>query len=124
MKSRYPDDSRIPRSRVIAFFLCLFLGNLGFHRFYVGKIGSGLLYLCTFGVCGLGWIMDLVSIIFGVFTDYKGRPLGKQRTAGKAILADILISIISIPDLIFDCLDSLTLAFCDTIPFLGFLWFL
>ena len=32
-----------PKSRLVAFLLCFFLGELGIHRFYVGKVGTGLL---------------------------------------------------------------------------------
>ena len=46
-----------------AFFLCLFLGVLGVHKFYEGKIGMGLLYLFTFGLFGVGWFIDLVLIL-------------------------------------------------------------
>lgn len=47
----------------VAFFLCLFLGFLGAHRFYEGKIFTGILYLCTLGLCGIGVIVDLVRIL-------------------------------------------------------------
>lgn len=46
-----------------AFFLCLFLGVIGAHRFYEGKIGTGILYLCTFGLCGVGALIDLIIIL-------------------------------------------------------------
>ena len=45
--------------------LCLFVGVLGVHRFYVGKIGTGLLWLFTGGLFGIGWIVDLIFIITG-----------------------------------------------------------
>ena len=47
-----------------AFFLCLFLGFLGAHKFYEGKTGMGILYLLTLGLCGIGWIIDIISILF------------------------------------------------------------
>lgn len=46
-----------------AFFLCLFLGYLGAHKFYEGKIGMGVLYLLTFGLFGIGWFVDLIIIL-------------------------------------------------------------
>lgn len=52
-----------------AFWLCLFLGYFGVHRFYVGKTGSGILYLFTAGLCGIGWIVDLIAIPLGSFRD-------------------------------------------------------
>lgn len=48
----------------VAFCLCLFLGPLGAHKFYEGKIGMGILYLCTAGLCGIGWLIDIFSILF------------------------------------------------------------
>lgn len=50
------------RKRWTAFFLCLFLGFLGIHRFYVGKAGTGVLRFFTAGLAGFGWIIDLVMI--------------------------------------------------------------
>ncbi len=50
------------RDKWVAFFLCLFLGMFGAHKFYEGKTGMGLLYLFTFGLCGIGWIVDLVIL--------------------------------------------------------------
>lgn len=47
----------------VSFFLCLFLGFLGAHKFYEGKIGMGLLYIFTFGLCCIGWIIDIFRIL-------------------------------------------------------------
>ena len=47
-----------------AFFLCLFLGYLGAHKFYEGKGGMGILYLLTMGLFGFGWIIDTIAILF------------------------------------------------------------
>lgn len=63
------------KNRWVAFFLCLFLGYLGFHRFYVGKVGTGIIYLFTFGFFGIGWILDLILILIGGFRDKAGFPL-------------------------------------------------
>ena len=48
----------------VAFFLCLFLGYLGAHKFYEGKTGLGILYLVTFGFLGIGWLIDCIAILF------------------------------------------------------------
>lgn len=61
-----------PKSRWLALALCFFFGGLGIHRFYVGKIGSGILYLCTCGLFGIGWIIDFFKILFGSFRDKYG----------------------------------------------------
>ncbi len=65
------------KSRLVALLLCIFLGEFGAHRFYVGKIGTGLLYLFTAGLFGIGWIIDLIKICLGSFRDNVGEPLRK-----------------------------------------------
>jgi TM2 domain-containing membrane protein YozV len=45
------------------------------HRFYVGKIGTGLLFFFTIGGLGIWWIYDVVISITGNFTDKKGRKI-------------------------------------------------
>lgn len=60
-----------------AFLLCFFLGFLGLHRFYVGKVGTGILMLCTGGVFGILWLIDFVSILIGSFKDKAGNKLTK-----------------------------------------------
>lgn len=63
------------KSKTVSLLLCIFLGVLGVHRFYVGKIGTGLLYLFTGGLFGIGWFVDVVLIIAGRFRDYYGYPI-------------------------------------------------
>lgn len=57
---RYPK----PKNKWVAFLLCLFLGGLGAHKFYEGKILLGILYLLTFGIFGIGWLVSLISLLF------------------------------------------------------------
>ena len=62
-----------PQNWVAALLLCIFLGVLGVHRFYVGKIGTGILMLLTAGVFGILWIIDIIMIAIGSFTDRNGQ---------------------------------------------------
>ena len=65
-----PDEPVSAYSGLVALLLCFFLGYLGIHRFYVGKIGTGILWLVTGGLFGVGWLIDLVVIACGRFRDY------------------------------------------------------
>lgn len=65
----------VPKKKWVAFFLCLFFGYFGVHRFYVHKTGTGILWLFTFGLGGIGWLVDLVMILVGAFRDNMGSRL-------------------------------------------------
>jgi hypothetical protein len=57
------------KSPTAVLLLCVFLGSFGIHRFYVGKIGTGILMLLTFGGLGIWYLIDLAFIISNKFTD-------------------------------------------------------
>ena len=61
------------KSRAVALALCIPLGMFGAHRFYAGKVGTGILQLCTMGGFGLWWLFDLITIASGEFRDIDGR---------------------------------------------------
>lgn len=63
---------------MVALLLCVFAGALGVHRFYAGKIGTGIVMLLTAGGCGIWVIYDLVMIITEKFEDDQGRVLLKE----------------------------------------------
>ena len=58
--------------------LAILLGALGVHRFYVGKIGTGVLMLLTFGGCGIWSLIDVIMIAVGNFKDSEGLPIKNQ----------------------------------------------
>jgi TM2 domain-containing membrane protein YozV len=61
-----------PKSRLAALLLCAFVGVFGAHRFYVGKIGTGILMLVTLGGLGIWSFIDLILISVGSFRDKDG----------------------------------------------------
>jgi TM2 domain-containing membrane protein YozV len=58
------------KSKIAAFLLWFFWGWLSFHRFYLGKIGSGIIYLITGQLLGIGWIIDLF-LLSGMVDNYN-----------------------------------------------------
>jgi len=81
----YPDAARpthdasgnpiSPKSRTVAAVLAFFLGVLGVHRFYVGKVGTGVAQLLTGGGLGVWTLVDFIMILVGNFKDKEGQTL-------------------------------------------------
>lgn len=63
------------RHYLAVFFLSFLWGVFGVDRFYLGKVGTGLLKLLTFGGFGIWVAVDLILIMGGKVTDKQGRPL-------------------------------------------------
>ena len=63
------------KSSEVACVLCLLLGGLGVHRFYCGKIVTGIIWLFTLGCFGIGAFIDFILILSGNFKDGKGEYL-------------------------------------------------
>ena len=60
---------------VAILLLAILLGGLGVHRFYVGKIGTGIVMLLTFGGLGIWTLIDIIMIAVGNFKDSSGLPI-------------------------------------------------
>jgi TM2 domain-containing membrane protein YozV/two-component sensor histidine kinase len=71
--SRPREASASAKSRSIAMIFVLLLGLIGAHRFYVGRIGSGLAMLFTIGGLGLWWLIDVVIVASGQLKDDQGK---------------------------------------------------
>jgi TM2 domain-containing membrane protein YozV len=63
------------KKRLVALLLCLLVGPLGVHRFYAGKVGTGVVQLLTLGGLGIWILVDLIMIICGTFTDSEGKAI-------------------------------------------------
>jgi hypothetical protein len=65
------------KSRGVAFTLAILLGVFGAHRFYAGKIGTGLLQLGTLGGLGVWYLYDVILVASGGFKDSEGRRISR-----------------------------------------------
>jgi hypothetical protein len=69
------DVSPFKRVWALVFAACFLMGFAGLHRFYVGKIGTGILWFFTGGLLGIGQLIDFIMILSGNFRDKQGRRL-------------------------------------------------
>ena len=65
------------KSRGVALALAIVLGVFGAHRFYAGKIGTGLLQLGTLGGMGIWYLYDVIMVASGQFEDDEGRRISR-----------------------------------------------
>ena len=63
------------KKRLLATIICAGFGIFGAHRFYAGRNTSGVLQLLTIGGLGIWYIVDFLNVLFGEFTDSKGRKI-------------------------------------------------
>ena len=56
------------KNKYVSFLLCLFLGVIGVHHFYEGKIAKGLVWLFTGGLFGVGYIVDVIIRFVRLFS--------------------------------------------------------
>ncbi|RKR73469.1 TM2 domain-containing protein [Frondihabitans australicus] len=100
MQPQQPGESS--KSFVTTWLLSLLLGGLGIDRFYLGKVGTGILKLITWGGLGIWALIDLILVLTGSTRDKQGRPLAGRtpkvaRTAwivtGAVVLVSLIISI-------------------------------
>lgn len=56
-------EHKQPKNKWTAFFLCLFLGIFGIHKFYEGKVLLGIVYFFTMGLFTVGVVVDLIVLL-------------------------------------------------------------
>ena len=69
------NEPKSPKGFVPTLILCILLGGLGVHRFYVGKVVTGIIMILTFGGLGIWTLIDLIRIAVGSFKDSNGLPI-------------------------------------------------
>lgn len=79
-----------PKSKLVTLLLCYFLGGWGIHRFYNGKVGTGILWLLTAGLCGVGTVIDFIVILCNGFKSKNGMPLRNDLPTWVIVLLLIL----------------------------------
>ena len=67
-----------PKSWLATLLLSIFLGEFGIDRFYLGKVGTGILKLITLGGFGIWWLIDIILTIAGAATDKQGLVVKNQ----------------------------------------------
>ena len=74
------------RNKWVALILCILLGYFVGHKFYEGKAGMGILYIFTFGLFGIGVIVDFITILLKPNPYYvEFRFLGKVGCGTEAV---------------------------------------
>ena len=98
------------KSFVVTWVLSYLLGGLGIDRFYLGKIGTGILKLATFGGCGVWWLVDLILVLVGQTRDSQGYPLAGYEQYKKVawIVTAVLVVMGGFSGVVTGSLDAIT----------------
>lgn len=80
------------RSKSVTLLLCAFLGIFGIHRFYLGKVGTGILWLLTCGCFGIGSFIDFILICTNNLKDSNGQEL--KRDVSPGIVAVLMLPLV------------------------------
>ncbi|HMO27652.1 MAG TPA: TM2 domain-containing protein, partial [Tepidisphaeraceae bacterium] len=83
--ARMNEESPMHRNYALLLAAMIFLGVGGLHRFYVGRTVSGVIWLITFGLLGIGQLVDAIQILRGRFTDAQHRRLLRWDRRDRAI---------------------------------------
>ena len=95
MTYQYPSNVVVQptKSFVVTWLLSWFLGYFGIDRFYLGKVGTGILKLVTLGGFGVWYLIDLIMTLVGAQTDKSGRPLaGYKKNSSLAWIITIIFT--------------------------------
>lgn len=85
------DNNQEKKSFMTTAMLSLFLGAWGIDRFYLGKIGTGILKLITFGGFGIWYLIDLIIILTGSAKSKNGQPLkGREKNLKLALIITVI----------------------------------
>jgi TM2 domain-containing membrane protein YozV/Tfp pilus assembly protein PilE len=82
-----------PKKRNTVMLLCFFLGWAGVHRFYLGKIITGIIMVVTLGGLGIWTLADFWISAYGPYKDSKGLYIAKSKNTGLSIVLTILITL-------------------------------
>jgi LSD1 subclass zinc finger protein len=86
LENAYLEPPESNKSWGTTLFLACTLGTWGAHRYYVGRVGSAVIQTLTLGGFYFWWLIDIIAILSGNFTDVQGRPLNRKIKANVALM--------------------------------------
>lgn len=75
VEGKFMNSESITKKGWFLAIICFVFGVFGVHRFMVGKVGTGVLWLLTGGLLGIGALVDFIMILCGNFTDKDGNKI-------------------------------------------------